>query len=47
MFYQKIKNVASSIYRAEFFEITPSGINKGLQNALLFENTNKQCIKAL
>ncbi|MFP6247231.1 type IA DNA topoisomerase [Helicobacter pylori] len=42
MFYQKIKNVASSIYRAEFFEITPSEINKGLQNALLFENTNKQ-----
>ncbi|MCQ2986781.1 type IA DNA topoisomerase [Helicobacter pylori] len=42
MFYQKIKNVASSIYRAEFFEITPVGINKGLQNALLFENTNKQ-----
>ncbi|WP_283447025.1 type IA DNA topoisomerase [Helicobacter pylori] len=42
MFYQKIKNIASSIYRAEFFEITPSGINKGLQNALLFENTNKQ-----
>ncbi|PDW13817.1 DNA topoisomerase I [Helicobacter pylori] len=42
MFYQKIKNVASSIYRAEFFEITPSGINKGLQNTLLFENTNKQ-----
>ncbi|MGN8510895.1 type IA DNA topoisomerase [Helicobacter pylori] len=42
MFYQKIKNVTSSIYRAEFFEITPSGINKGLQNALLFENTNKQ-----
>ncbi|MCQ2858919.1 type IA DNA topoisomerase [Helicobacter pylori] len=42
MFYQKIKNVASSIYRAEFFEITPSGISKGLQNALLFENTNKQ-----
>ncbi len=42
VFYQKIKNVASSIYRAEFFEITPSGINKGLQNAILFENTNKQ-----
>ncbi len=41
-FYEKIKNVASSIHRAEFFEITPSGINKGLQNALLFENTNKQ-----
>ncbi|NHB29789.1 type IA DNA topoisomerase [Helicobacter pylori] len=41
-FYEKIKRVASSIYRAEFFEITPSGINKGLQNASLFENTNKQ-----
>ncbi|GAA7406852.1 type IA DNA topoisomerase [Helicobacter pylori] len=41
-FYEKIKKIASFIYRAEFFEITPSGINKGLQNALLFENTNKQ-----
>ncbi|GAA9539059.1 type IA DNA topoisomerase [Helicobacter pylori] len=41
-FYEKIKKIASSIYRAEFFEIAPSGINKGLQNALLFENTNKQ-----
>ncbi|GAA8797923.1 type IA DNA topoisomerase [Helicobacter pylori] len=41
-FYEKIEKIASSIYRAEFFEITPSGINKGLQNALLFENTNKQ-----
>ncbi len=41
-FYEKIKKIASSIYRAEFFEITPNGINKGLQNALLFENTNKQ-----
>ncbi|GAA7459597.1 type IA DNA topoisomerase [Helicobacter pylori] len=41
-FYEKIKKIASSIYRAEFFEITPSGINKGLQNALLFENANKQ-----
>ncbi|MBH0272504.1 type IA DNA topoisomerase [Helicobacter pylori] len=41
-FYEKIKKIASSIYRAEFFEITPSGINKGLQNAFLFENTNKQ-----
>ncbi|GAA7437433.1 type IA DNA topoisomerase [Helicobacter pylori] len=41
-FYEKIKKIASSIYRAEFFEITPSGINKGLQNAILFENTNKQ-----
>ncbi|WQT34903.1 type IA DNA topoisomerase [Helicobacter pylori] len=41
-FYEKIKKIASSIYGAEFFEITPSGINKGLQNALLFENTNKQ-----
>ncbi|EJB25425.1 type IA DNA topoisomerase [Helicobacter pylori] len=41
-FYEKIKKIASSIYRAEFFEITPSGIENGLKNALLFENTNKQ-----
>lgn len=46
-FYEKIKKIASSIYRAEFFEITPSGINKGLQNALLFENTNKQMYQSV
>ncbi len=40
MFYEKIKNVAKEVFRAEFHEITESGINKGLQSALLFENTN-------
>lgn len=40
MFYQKIKNVAKTIYRAEFHEITPSGIKNGLDNAKLFVDTN-------
>lgn len=40
MFYEKIKNVAKEVFRAEFHEITESGINKGLQSALLFANTN-------
>lgn len=40
MFYQKIKNVAKTIYRAEFHEITPSGIKKGLSEAKLFSDTN-------
>ncbi|ADU85461.1 DNA topoisomerase I (topA) [Helicobacter pylori SouthAfrica7] len=39
-FYKKIKNVASEIYRAEFHEITPSGIEKGLKNAVLFSRSN-------
>ncbi|BCD50201.1 hypothetical protein NHP194004_16480 [Helicobacter suis] len=28
------------MFRAEFHEITESGIIRGLENALLFENTN-------
>ena len=40
MFFEKIKNVASKIYRAEFHEITPSGIKQGLENAKLFVDTN-------
>ncbi|WP_163566073.1 type IA DNA topoisomerase [Helicobacter suis] len=40
MFYEKIKNVAKEVFRAQFHEITESGINKGLQSALLFKNTN-------
>ena len=40
MFYQKIKNVAKKVYRAEFHEITPSGIKQGLDNAKLFADTN-------
>ncbi len=39
-FYEKIKNVASEIYRAEFHEITPSGIESGLKNAVLFSRSN-------
>lgn len=40
MFFDKIKNVAQAVYRAEFHEITKSGIEKGLNNATLFANTN-------
>lgn len=42
MFFDKIKNVAKSVYRAEFHEITQSGIAKGLKEATLFSNTNTQ-----
>lgn len=41
MFYDKIKNLAKEIYRVEFHEITPTGIEKGLQQATLFANTNQ------
>lgn len=40
LFYEKIKNVAKSIYRAEFHEITENGIKKGLKEATPFANTN-------
>ncbi|GAA6918480.1 type IA DNA topoisomerase [Helicobacter pylori] len=40
-FYEKIKNVAIEIYRAEFHEITPSGIENGLKNAVLFSRSNQ------
>ncbi|TQR56274.1 type IA DNA topoisomerase [Campylobacter troglodytis] len=40
LFYQMIKNKAKSIKRAEFHEITESGIKKGLENAVPFTNTN-------
>ncbi|WP_317364016.1 type IA DNA topoisomerase [Campylobacter helveticus] len=40
MVYQMIKNSAKSVKRAEFFEITETGIKKGLENALPFEKTN-------
>lgn len=40
MFYLSIKNIAKSVKRAEFFEITESGIKKGLQNAIEFSKTN-------
>lgn len=40
LFYEKIKNVAKSIHRVEFHEITKSGIEKGMKEATLFANTN-------
>ena len=40
LLYEKIKNVSNKIYRAEFHEITENGIKKGLEEAILFVNTN-------
>lgn len=40
MFYQTIKNIARSVKRAEFHEITESGIKKGLENSKEFAKTN-------
>lgn len=40
MVYLMIKNLAKNIKRAEFFEITKAGIEKGLQKAIAFSQTN-------
>lgn len=40
MFFQTIKNIAKSVKRAEFFEITEAGIKKGLEKAIDFSKTN-------
>ncbi|PSM51243.1 DNA topoisomerase IA [Campylobacter blaseri] len=40
MVYDTIKNIAKSIKRAEFHEITESGIKKGLDRAVPFTNSN-------
>lgn len=40
MVYQTIKNIAKSVKRAEFHEITESGIKKGLDSAVPFANSN-------
>lgn len=40
MVYEVIKNIAKSIKRAEFHEITESGIKKGLDKAVPFANSN-------
>lgn len=40
MIYEMVKNLAKSIKRAEFFEITESGIKKGLEKAIPFSQTN-------
>ncbi|MGX7835292.1 type IA DNA topoisomerase [Campylobacter fetus subsp. venerealis] len=40
MVYDTIKNIAKSVKRAEFHEITESGIKKGLANAVSFASSN-------
>lgn len=40
MVYDTIKNIAKSVKRAEFHEITESGIKKGLDRAVPFANSN-------
>lgn len=40
MVYDTIKNIAKSVKRAEFHEITENGINKGLANAVPFSSSN-------
>ncbi|MDD7422168.1 type IA DNA topoisomerase [Campylobacter hominis] len=40
MVYEVIKNIAKSVKRAEFHEITESGIKKGLEKAVPFANSN-------
>ena len=40
MVYETIKNVAKSVKRAEFHEITESGIKKGLDKAVPFASSN-------
>lgn len=40
MVYETIKNVAKSVKRAEFHEITESGIKKGLDKAVPFSSSN-------
>lgn len=40
MFYLAIKNIAKSIKRAEFHEITETGIQKGLEKAIDFTKSN-------
>lgn len=40
MVYELIKNLATSIKRAEFFEITESGIEKGIKDAIPFSQSN-------
>lgn len=40
MFYELVKNTAKSVKRAEFHEITQSGIEQGLSRAVAFANSN-------
>ncbi|EFO9318205.1 type IA DNA topoisomerase [Campylobacter lari] len=40
LFYEVIKNIAKSIKRAEFHEITEAGIKKGIESAVEFSRSN-------
>ncbi|EAK0768207.1 type IA DNA topoisomerase [Campylobacter lari] len=40
LFYDVIKNIAKSIKRAEFHEITEAGIKKGIENSVEFSRSN-------
>lgn len=46
MFYEIIKNIAKSIKRAEFHEITQDGIKKGIESSKDFATTNKNLWEA-
>ncbi|RDU65771.1 type IA DNA topoisomerase [Helicobacter didelphidarum] len=46
MFYEIIKNIAKSIKRVEFHEITKEGIQKGLQSSKDFATTNTNLYEA-
>ena len=46
MVYESIKHIAKSVRRAEFYEITQSGIKKGIESAINFEKTNKNLYEA-
>lgn len=46
MFYELVKNIAKSVKRAEFHEITQSGIEKGIQQACIFRETNTKFYEA-
>lgn len=46
MFYELVKNIAKSIKRVEFHEITESGIKKGLDSSIPFNQTNTKFYEA-
>ncbi|WP_257875450.1 type IA DNA topoisomerase [Helicobacter sp. 12S02232-10] len=46
MFYEMVKNIAKSVKRAEFHEITESGVRKGLESSLPFNQTNVKFFEA-
>lgn len=45
-FYHLVKNIAKSVKRVEFHEITETGIKKGLENAIPFSEVNTKIFEA-